>query len=212
MKSIQGVAFPDADQFMAAEMQADGTYQRSNLEAALRFVTEFGTAIDGGAHVGLWAKLMADAFQKVIAFEPSPDTFECLIENVRTIEHIQCEPYAVGAVAGAAGMALDDVNAARANTGARRLVEGAEVPVATIDSYNLDRVGFIKLDIEGSEPFALQGAADTIRRCRPIVLYEDKKLWTRYYGLPKSAVEDILRGHGYQQLGRAHCDAIWGPR
>lgn len=212
MKFVNGVAFPDADEFMAAEMQADGTYQKANLQAGLRFVTEFGCAIDAGAHVGLWSKLLADAFDKVVAFEPSPDTFACLHENMRTIEHVQCEPYAVGAASGVAGMALDEKNAQRANTGARRIAEGTDVPVATIDSYRLDRVGFIKLDIEGSEPFALQGAVETIRRCRPIILYEHKFLWTRYYGLPKSAVDDILLAHGYRELARAACDAIWGPR
>lgn len=41
----------------------------------------------------------------------------------------------------------------------------------TIDAFvseqNIDKVDFIKSDIEGAEPFALEGAKDTLRRFRP---------------------------------------------
>ena len=41
-----------------------------------------------------------------------------------------------------------------------------------LDEYNLPRVDFIKLDIEGMELEALEGADNTIKRCRPILLVE----------------------------------------
>ncbi len=48
---------------------------------------------------------------------------------------------------------------------------GVPVPVIPIDDYveaaGLPRVDFIKMDIEGSEPAALEGARDTLRRWRP---------------------------------------------
>lgn len=212
MKTVNGWAFPDADQFMVGELQFDGTYQSANLREALRFVTEFGCAIDGGAHVGTWSKLMAEAFEKVVAFEPAADTFECLLENLKAFEQVQCEPYALGAESGGVSMVLDAANEARSNTGGRRIQAGGDIPTRTIDSYQLQRVGFIKLDIEGSEPMALQGATDTITRCRPIVLFENKRLWNRYFGLPKNAVTEILEGHGYRLLSQMSCDQIWGPR
>lgn len=212
MKMHAGFAFPDADQFMVDELKTDGTYQASHLREALRFVTEFGCAVDGGAHVGTWSKLMAEAFTKVVAFEPSPDTFECLLFNMRALEQVQCEPFALGSGPGAVSMTIDAANAARANTGARRVQAGGDIAVRTIDSYQLDRVGFIKLDIEGSEPMALQGAAATIARCKPIVLFENKRLWHRYFGLPKEAVSGLLQRAGYRQLAQVACDQIWGPR
>lgn len=212
MKLHAGIAFPDADRFMAGEMKGDQSYQAANLREALRFVTEFGCAIDGGAHVGLWSKRMAEVFEKVVAFEPSPDTFECLLVNMRAITHVQCEPYALGAEAGTASMAIDRENEARANTGARHVTTGGDIPVRTVDSFKLDRVGFIKLDIEGSEPMALQGAAQTIARCQPIILFENKKLWSRYFALPKDAVSRQLEQHGYRLLSTVSRDQIWGPR
>lgn len=212
MKLHAGIAFPDADQFMVKEMKGDQTYQAAHLHEALRFVTEFGCAVDCGAHVGLWARLMADAFEKVVAFEPSLDTFECLLHNTRAHEHIQCKPYALGASPGTVRMALDAKNALRANTGARYVEAGGDIQVRTIDSFALDRVGFLKLDIEGSEPMALQGAAETIARWKPIILFENKTLWSRHFNLPTDAVVRILERYGYRHLSTVSHDEIWGPR
>jgi hypothetical protein len=45
-----------------------------------------------------------------------------------------------------------------------------------LDEYKLRRLDFIKLDIEGMELEALEGASQTIERCRPIMLIEKIKI------------------------------------
>lgn len=212
MKIVHGLAFPDADEFMVQELTAQGTYQIDHLEAALLHVTDVGIAIDGGAHVGTWSMRLATVFDRVLAFEPSPDTFECLQRNAEPYPNIECRPEALGAAPGFVTMALDAANTARANTGARFAGVGADVPVVTIDSLSLEHVGFLKLDVEGSEPRALAGAVETIRRCRPIILFENKWLWVRHFSLPKDAVSSLLRTLGYDWRASVSCDQIWGPR
>lgn len=213
MNIVRGWAFPDADRFMVTELAMDGTYQISHLEAALAHVTQFGSAIDGGAHVGTWSRVMAARFRHVLAIEPSADTFDCLTWNLGQagIANVQCVQAALGDGPGHVSMALDPPNAARANTGARFVRPGGPIPVITIDSLALTEVGFLKLDVEGSEPAALRGAAETLHRCRPIVLFENKKLWARHFGMPKDAVARLLAGHGYRCLQAVQCDEIWGP-
>src|SRR4029450_12601416 len=52
-----------------------------------------------------------------------------------------------------------------------------EVPMATLDSSYEGEVGFIKIDVEGHEQAVLDGAVQTIRRCRPRLLVEiDERL------------------------------------
>jgi len=158
--------------------------------------------------------LMARTFAKVIAVEPSADTFECLTTNLEHAGLSNVVPLnvALGAEAAFARMELDPENAKRANTGGRRVKPGGSIHIETIDSWHLPSLGFLKLDVEGSEYVALQGAAETLKRCKPIVLFESKFLWTRYYGIPKEAVTVLLLSLGYKELARVSRDAIWGPR
>src|SRR4029434_5645640 len=52
-----------------------------------------------------------------------------------------------------------------------------EVPMATLDSSSEGEFGFIKIDVEGHEQAVLDGAVQTIRRCRPRLLVEiDERL------------------------------------
>lgn len=198
---------------MVAELGCDGTYQLSHLEAALAHVKKFRTAIDLGAHVGTWSKVMAGRFQRVIAVEPSPDTFEALTTNVRQfgLTNVECRNVAVGAAVGTVTMTLDALNEQRANTGARYTVPGGSIPVEMLDGWGITDLDFLKMDIEGSEPHALHGALETLRRWKPIVLFEDKRLWTRHFGLPKDTVARTLTSLGYHQIAKVSMDAIWGP-
>jgi FkbM family methyltransferase len=214
MKYHAGWAFPDADAFMVSEMQADGTYQASHLHLAMTYVTDRSCAIDGGAHVGTWSRLMSGMFARVLAIEPSADTHEALVANMAAFNcsNVEMRRCALGAAPGTVSMApLDPRAAALKNTGARFVQDGSEIPRVTIDSLALPSLGFLKLDIEGSEPLALEGARETLQRCRPIVLFECKGFWRDRYHLPVDAPQQVLMRVGYRQLTVAGKDLIWGP-
>lgn len=213
MKTVHGWQFPDCDDFMWREMKPDGSYQAGHLRMALHYVTDFSLAIDGGAHVGTWSKLMSQAFGRVIAVEPSPDTFESLASNMATFncQNVDLKPVAIGSAEGRVSMTLEGRAAVAHNTGGRFVQQGGEIPVERIDDWNLPSCGFIKLDIEGSEPLALEGARQTLLRCKPIVLFENKG-FCRRYGLAPDASQALLTSVGYHELRIAGCDRIWGPR
>lgn len=44
------------------------------------------------------------------------------------------------------------------------------VRTETIDSGNYEKVGLIKLDVEGAEREVLKGGIETIKRCRPVMI------------------------------------------
>jgi FkbM family methyltransferase len=205
-----GWAFPAVDRFMSSQISEDGTYQVSHYRMAMEAVRCRTLAVDGGAHVGTWSRLMSADFDRVIAVEPSADTFAALTENMRTFActNVELRQVALGAKPGHVSMVLDGRAATLHNTGARRVVPGPDVPCETIDSWNLPRLGFLKLDVEGSEPFVLEGARATLLRCRPVVLFEDKGLW-KQYGQLRDAPHRLLASLGYVKVGRAHMDEIW---
>ena len=49
------------------------------------------------------------------------------------------------------------------------------MPLSKLDAFQLERVDFIKLDVEGFESKVLAGAIDTIARCRPIMYIENDR-------------------------------------
>jgi hypothetical protein len=53
--------------------------------------------------------------------------------------------------------------------------DGERVPVVTIDSFNLPRCNFIKVDVEGMEGDVIAGAEQTIRRTRPLLYLENDR-------------------------------------
>lgn len=211
MKAHGGWMFPDADDYMWRELKSDGSYQAAHLEAAMAHVTDRRCAIDGGAHVGQFAKPMARLFEHVIAVEPAPDSAECLTLNLARfgVVNVAVKPVALGAQMGAVTMDLDAKQTARKNTGGRYVLFGGTIPLERIDDWRLEHLGLLKLDVEGSEPFAITGALETLKRCRPIVLFENKRFWQRY-GLTADAPQQILSALGYRHLASAGHDVIWG--
>jgi FkbM family methyltransferase len=211
MKIVNGWAFPDEDDFMAKEMKPDGTYQLSHLLGALALCKGFDVVVDGGAHIGTWSKIFAERFKTVYAFEPSPDTFECLKHNLGQLTNIHFINKAMGKEPGKVTMTLEGFERAIAmkNTGARFTKEGGSIDRITLDSLNLPALDFLKMDIEGGEPAALLGAEVTLLKYKPVVLFEDKGLWKRY-GYRRDEPQKILTRLGAHQLTRIGTDEIWG--
>jgi hypothetical protein len=62
----------------------------------------------------------------------------------------------------------------KVNYGGMSLGHDGELTVArTIDSLGLGNVSFIKIDVQGAERLVIYGARETIKRCLPVVNYED---------------------------------------
>lgn len=206
------MTFAVGDEFMKAEYENQGgSYQRAHLDRAMAHLKQFRCAVDGGAHVGTWTIPLSRMFSRVEAFEPADDTFEALLVNLADAEigNVTTHRMALGDAPGTARLALEPKQAARRNLGARYVTGGKGTDIVTLDRFNLQAVDFIKLDVEGYEPMALQGAKETLIRCKPVVLFEDKWLWNRY-GLPARAPHDFLASLGAREIDRAGKDAIWG--
>ena len=198
-------ALPATDTYFRQHMTGKG-FQVEHLERALTHVTRFRTAIDGGAHIGTWSCAMAERFDRVIAFEPAPDTWACLVRNIADHDNIEAMNYALG---NAAKMVSVGDDASRpGNTGARFVREGNSVPMVRIDDMALADVDLLKLDVEGHEYFALQGATETIARCRPVVIIEEKDFGGRF-GIDKTAAGHFLRQLGMREIDRIRNDCVF---
>jgi hypothetical protein len=55
--------------------------------------------------------------------------------------------------------------------------DGEDINTTTIDEMNFENIGFIHCDAQGSENFIFSKSTDTIRRCRPVILYENYEFY-----------------------------------
>tara|TARA_R110000868_G_scaffold64854_5_gene194623 strand:- start:335 stop:1000 length:666 start_codon:yes stop_codon:yes gene_type:complete len=134
----------------------------------IRYVVEkYGvkTCVDGGANIGTLTKVMLDAGCEVIAFEPNPDAFACLEHNCAGTGLVMVMS-ALGESEHTTGLTVSD------NAGASFCGGAGDIRVAALDTLDLGRLDFLKLDIEGWEFAALNGADKSIRFNRPIMLIE----------------------------------------
>lgn len=200
MQIKDGYYFPDTDTHFNKY-----TFGYGLLYDMLDRVPNRRVAIDGGAHVGGWTREMAKEFDLVLAFEPSKENFECLVENTKGLENVELYNFALGDCE-KSGSLHPPVN--DGNSGAAWVVDGDDFEVRTIDGLNLECVDFIKLDIEGYEPFAITGATDTIDRCSPVFLIEQKGITARY-GFPYDEAGERLKDMGYTEVIRAWNDYVF---
>ena len=80
------------------------------------------------------------------------------------------------------------------------LVTGEWVQSLTIDDLQLDRLDFIKIDVEGFDARALKGGAETIQKLLPIIYFEElhAPMTTPADGVHLSpSFEEVLKPLGY---------------
>lgn len=58
--------------------------------------------------------------------------------------------------------------------------DGENIKLTTIDNMNLDDIGYIHCDAQGSENFIFSKGIETIKKYRPLILYENNELYGRY--------------------------------
>lgn len=199
MKYFQegGWWLPDRDEYLRAWMinvnQRIGdrlTYQRKKYLHAMRWVRERGTAVDVGAHVGLWSWQMAHNFIKVVAFEPVGEHVRCWRKNMRGIHHASVKQVACGAQVGE--VHLERLTESSLKTAVGRT--GQRAVMRPLDSFIISNVCLIKIDVEGYEKFVLQGAVNLLRRDKPVVVVEQKDSTdaTSRYGVGFTEAVDFL--------------------
>lgn len=204
MIQIQGWWFPHPDVKCEKHFTERG-FQIEHLDHALSFVTKWSVAIDGGAHVGSWSKVLASRFREVHSFELAFDTFECLQKNMANIPNVHLYHAALGDKEGRVGIRRTEHSLGHC------VDEGTDIPMRTIDSLNLKKCDFIKLDLEGYEYHGLKGAEKTLRKYRPIVLIEEKG-HTQKFGLDAHAGSEFLESLGYVLKWRQKPDKLFVPQ
>ena len=153
-------------------------YEEHVRRAARENLHEGDIAVDVGANVGVLTFLAASIVGdtgRVIAVEPNPDNLQLLYRGIvhNGFSNVEVLPHAASNV-----RTVFSLTGGTSNThliGARAPQEGGHfVQSIVLDETlgNLPRLDFVKMDIEGHEPQALEGFSRLIGRHRPVLLVE----------------------------------------
>lgn len=141
--------------------------------------------VDVGAHVGTFGDdALRRGAARVIMLEPDPVNGECIRRNFRR----EIAEGKVVLVPEGAWSSVDtlDFHVSGNNSGMGSVVQASiptgtvKVPVRPLDdilrSIGVDRVDFVKMDIEGAEREALRGMANLLRKWKPRLMLDSYHL------------------------------------
>lgn len=215
MQRVGNFYLPDGDVHFTKLGEDIEHYQEPQRLRAFELVKTWRCAIDLGAHVGIFSRHFARLFDEVVAFEPAVETRKCLERNVP--DNVRIVPHAVGD-----REATVQFRCHLKNSGATEMIQGERtdgsgfehyaVHMITLDSLELDGVGLVKIDVQGSEAAALRGAEQTLRRSRPVILIEEKPLKAVDEQASMAQINlcrGILHGYGYREGEKIGADRIY---
>ena len=193
MKKVGDWWLPSADQHFVGDISL---YQMASYKLAMLYVKRAGTAIDVGAHIGIFSRRMSQHFTLVHSFEPDAHNYACLVRNVQSWA-VRATYGAAGAQRGMGNVRVDAVS----NTGARGFEAAVtgNVPMYAIDEFKYDGLGLVKIDTEGYEHRVLVGALETLKLHKPVLIIER----------PKEDSMNVLRLLGYRLADVVGKDSVF---
>ena len=206
-KMIGNYLFPSNDTHFDRWM-LNGEYQKKQRDALFEYMEErrpIEYIVDVGAHVGLWSRpMMHRANTKYIwAFEPNSSVRECYVLNMGGFENYSIYPVALGHKNMKGFLNVETDNSGNTNIHPTR---SGDTEIRTLDSFNFEHLDYIKVDVEGFEYNFLQGAVDTLNRCRPFVHLEMKSKNMRN---SKDDFYRFMKNIGYSQVMKIGAEVLY---
>jgi FkbM family methyltransferase len=194
--------------------QACLKWARRDLETLVRtlhHVPARRACVQAGGNLGIFPKRLAAEFDIVYTFEPEQRLFQMMCANapetniIKVMAALGCDNKPVRMEC----KRRDDSGRA-VHEGLTHVAGSGTVPCLQLDDFQLQVCDLIYLDVEGWEYFALQGAAQTIRRCRPVIGVEVNRNIT-FAGQTPEQLRAYIKSFDYELRFSMHSDEIYCP-
>lgn len=188
---IDGLLFKiDTASYLEWSLFFYGGYEVFISKLFKRFVQPGAVVTDIGANIGIHTLRLGDLVGPggmVYAFEPHPDVCKRLRENINLNQLSSVRVMQVGLSERSGEFILQGFDKNSSNQGTSFLVMDDEieknitanryaVKVLRFDDWvkseKLERLDFIKIDVEGFDLEVLSGAIETISKFKPVIIFE----------------------------------------
>jgi FkbM family methyltransferase len=164
------------------------------------------SVIHAGGNVGAYALKFHERFDQVYVCECDRINYQCLCANTLHVNNIWPLFVALGATCDTVGVHNNQPH----NCGTPHVMGPGHTPQLTIDVLGMSHISLIHLDTEGYELPVLQGAVNTIKTHKPLIVVE----WLNHgvrYGWQQSDLIGFLRNLGYTQMKPVGSDMMFKP-
>lgn len=170
------------DRYIGQSLDKYGEFSHLETTLLCSLVRPGDVFVDAGANIGAISIPLAQRVGPTgvgFSFEPQPLNFQMLCANLALNGITRVLPRNAGLSDAEGRMTVQAYDPKfYDNYGDIRLsgeadAAGEPVAVTTIDGLNLAHCRLIKIDVQGMEPRVLNGARDTIARCRPALFVEN---------------------------------------
>jgi len=157
----------------------NGLFESDLIEWSKQFCDGNGVFLDVGGHTGTYAINLADSVSEVHVFEPQRATYYALCGGIALSglsQKIRAHNFGLGSPEQVGHQTLNIVSVDGGGSSIQPqngVLNKEDIEIRTLDEMSIDRVCFIKMDVEGNELDVLKGGQQTIRRSGyPRILFE----------------------------------------
>ena len=182
-----------------------GEYEQDTNQVLAKYLKEDFVVIEAGANIGSESLLISRLAPqgKVYCFEPNPYTFDRLKINIaiNELNNVYAYDYALGEADGAIHFNIYPKGFCNAGMSSKYmetpLTKKITVTQKTLDNFvkeqQIERVDFIKMDIQGAEMDMIKGSLETIARFKPIIFTEACEPYN-----DTNKLYELLKSYGYK--------------
>ena len=187
-----------------------GEYERKEIRFWQQLARKRKTIFDIGGHVGYYSLVAAKAAStdtKIYCFEPIRQTFERAKENIALngYQNIYLQNFALSNedgslqinIGGDENWGMSSINA-HAHTSGKTETVNKQTVDSFCNAHNINQIDLVKIDVEGSEFYVLQGMKQMIASSRPVVLIEILEQTLSAQGIDVKSLYQFFTDNHYQ--------------
>jgi FkbM family methyltransferase len=165
----------------------NGLFENNLIEWSKQFCDKNKNMLDIGVHSGTYTISLAEHCNHIYSFEPQKMTYYSLCGSVAlsNINNVTCYDYGLGSEDQVGKhflniVSLDGGGSSLHCNNENNILKKEEIKILTLDSFNIQNIGFIKMDVEENELQVLLGSVNTLKNSNyPKILFEMNEINTQ---------------------------------
>lgn len=207
----------DDKSYVGKEIVNTGIWEQKSTEIIRKFVEEGDIVLDVGANFGYYSVIMSKLVGKngqVLAFEPTTYFYNLLQKNIKENSIENCLSFQLGL----SDSKREEEIIITEDTATMHDLENYDkgkkekIKLDTLNNFiaeqGISRIDFVKIDIDGHEPFFFEGGWKILEKFNPFILLEVAHL--RYLAAGWTAWDfyDLLKKKGYHIYSENNLEEI----